>query len=121
MGRSQREKGKRGEREVAHLWRRHGYWAERTRQSRGDHDPDVRVRGADGEEVEVHVEVKRPARCAALGYLDQAAKDAAVSPFPTLPIVFVRRDGDAEWSAILPAEALLAILEDHPAYGNGLG
>lgn len=114
MGKSQREKGKAGEREVAHLFRKAGYWAERTRQSDGTNDPDVQVRLGEGmREAPISVEVKRRAKVAALRFLEQAAADAHPG---REPVVFLREDGNTEWAVLVPAPFFMALLAEHPSF-----
>jgi hypothetical protein len=113
MGRSQREKGKRGEREVAQLFRRAEYSAERTRQSEGDHDPDVRVRRGEGHpEIPLWVEVKRHKAIAACRFMDQALEEAHVG---YTPAVFLRED-EGEWLTMISSEFFLELLTHHPRF-----
>jgi len=110
MSKSQRDKGKRGENEVAHLWRKAGFIADRTRQSDGEHDPDVRVsNGETGKHESVFVEVKRYARVSALNWLRKAQEDAKVRHSDDLPVVFIRRDGDQKWSVLMDSEDFFRI------------
>ena len=115
MGKHQREKGKRGEREVAHLFRKAGYCAERTRQSDGSVDPDVRVRDREGGlEVPIWVEVKRRTKVGVHRFVEQAQEEA--KPSGAAPVVFYREDGCTDWSVVLDAETFLKLLSKHPIY-----
>lgn len=113
MGKASRDKGKRGEREVAHLWRQYGWHAERTRQAEGDNDPDVRVRVGEGHpEVPIWVEVKRYQKIAAVKWLGQAFREAHFSHVPAL---FMREDEGA-WVTMVSSEFFLECLAYHPKY-----
>lgn len=86
MGRQSREKGKRGEREVAQALRDLGFDARRTQQYAGsDGTADIRssITGT-------HWEVKRYARIASLRFLEQAQRDAHPGD---VPVVACREDG----------------------------
>ena len=92
MSRHSREKGKRGEREVASLLREHGYDAHRGQQSKGGQDsPDVT--GLPG----IHIEGKRTERFNLYGALHQSKEDAGTD----LPIVIHRKNNE-EWVVIQP-------------------
>ena len=94
MGKTSREKGKRGEREVANLLRTHGYDARRGVQYHGGNDsPDVV--GLKG----IHIEVKRTERLDLYGALSQSKGDSG----DDMPIV-VHRKNDCEWVVIQPLE-----------------
>lgn len=92
MGKASREKGKRGEREVAAFLRTEGYDAKRGVQYHGGPDsPDVV--GLPG----IHIEVKRTERLDLYGALAQSKGDAGED----IPIVIHRRN-DCEWVVIQP-------------------
>ena len=85
MSKMSRDKGQRGEREVAALMRTHGFEAERGQQRSGSSDsPDVKhnISG-------LHVEVKRTETLSVYAALDQASRDATGGP--DAPVVFHRR------------------------------
>lgn len=94
MGKTSRDKGKRGEREVASLLRSYGYDAHRGVQYHGGKDsPDVvGLRG-------VHIEVKRTESLRLYDALAQSKADAG----DDLPIVVHRRN-ESEWVVIQPLE-----------------
>lgn len=102
VSKSQRDKGKRGEREVVALFKAMGFDARRTSQVDGTLSADVIVEG-----VPLHVEVKRRAKIAALRFMDQAEAEANGSD---LPVVFMREDGGPEWSVMLQARDFLNLL-----------
>ena len=100
-GRMSRNKGKRGEREVAQLLRDHGIPARRGVQYAGGNDsPDVV--GLDG----VHIEVKRSETLALYPALDQARPDARPGDIAT---VWHRRSG-RRWVVVLHAEDFIALM-----------
>jgi hypothetical protein len=101
MGKASRDKGKRGEREVAELLRGHGIPARRGVQYAGGNDsPDVI--GLDG----VHIEVKRSETLALYPALEQALTDARPGDIAT---VWHRRSG-RRWVVVLHAEDFLALM-----------
>lgn len=91
-GKRSREKGKRGEREIASLLREYGYDARRGVQYKGGQDsPDVI--GLPG----THIEVKRTERLNLYDALTQSKADAG----DDMPIVLHRKN-NAEWVVIQP-------------------
>lgn len=91
-GKRSREKGKRGEREIASLLREYGYDARRGVQYKGGQDsPDVV--GLPG----THIEVKRTERLNLYDALSQSKADAG----DDMPIVLHRKN-NAEWVVIQP-------------------
>jgi Holliday junction resolvase len=96
-----KEKGKRGEREVAELLRKFGYEARRGQQFSGSPDsPDV-VHNIPG----LHLEVKFRERFQLYDSMEQAEKDDPEK----VPVVFHRRK-HKKWVAILYADDLLNLL-----------
>jgi len=95
IGKASRGKGQRGERELASVFRSHGYDARRGVQYKGlPGCPDVV--GLPG----IHAEVKRTEKLSLYDAVDQAKRDAGSDE---LPVVFHRRN-DHEWLAILPLD-----------------
>ncbi len=97
MGLSGRQKGKRGEREVVALARRHGLQAERTWQTAQSANPcerccDVRIAG-------------RPAQVKLSG----KGLKALYAALEGVEVAFLRADR-LPWLAVLPADRLLAML-----------
>jgi len=88
MGKSQREKGKRGERELAGLLREYGYDCRRGQQYCGA-SGDADVVGLPG----IHIECKRVEKLNLLDAVSQAVRDAVKG---LLPAVFHRKDR-CEW------------------------
>lgn len=101
MSKSQRDKGKRGEREVANILRDAGYSDARrgVQYHGGPSSPDVV--GLAG----VHLEVKRTEKCEAYKFLEQAEDDSDEGEIP----VVVHRQNGKEWIAILPFEDFLKL------------
>lgn len=99
MGKTSREKGKRGEREVANLLRSYGYDAHRGVQYKGGKDsPDVVGLPY------VHIEVKRTERLDLYGALAQSIADAGGD----MPIV-IHRKNDCQWVVIQPFDDWIAL------------
>lgn len=93
MAKMSRDKGKRGEREVARILREHGYDARRGVQYHGGADsPDVI--GLPG----IHIEVKRTERLNLYDALGQSRGDAGEGESP----VVIHRRNDCEWVVIQP-------------------
>ena len=98
-----RDKGARGERELADFLRQHGIEARRGQQFSGGADsPDVVTNMPD-----VHLECKRVEKGNPYDWLAQAQRDAGHK----LPVVAHRRNGK-EWVAILPLSALIDLLKE---------
>jgi Holliday junction resolvase len=105
MGKSQREKGKRGERELASILRGYGYDAHRGAQYHGGNDsPDVT--GLPG----IHIEVKRTEALRIWDALAQAKADAGEK----MPVVMHRRN-DCEWIVIQPLKDWIEIYKEWEA------
>ena len=93
MGKKSRDKGKRGERELAGILRDYGFDARRGVQYCGGADsPDVM--GLPG----VHIEVKRTESLRLYDALAQSKADAAEEEMP----VVIHRRNDCEWVVIQP-------------------
>ncbi len=103
MGKNQREKGKRGERELARKLREYGYDARRGQQYCGV-SGDADVIGLPG----VHIEVKRTERLSLYDALSQAKSDARPGE---MPIVAHRRN-NCEWVVIQPLEDWIRIYRE---------
>lgn len=99
MGRTSRDKGKRGEREFAALLREHGYDARRGVQYCGGPDsPDVT--GLPG----IHIEVKRTESLRLYEALKQSEQDTGEE----MPIVAHRRN-NCPWVIILKANDFMRL------------
>jgi Holliday junction resolvase len=95
MGKASRDKGKRGERELASKLREYGFDARRGVQYHGGSDsPDVI--GLDG----VHIEVKRVERLSLYDALSQSKGEAGAGEMP----VVMHRRNNCEWVVIQPLE-----------------
>ena len=106
MGRSQREKGKRGERELAGLLREYGYDCRRGQQYCGT-SGDADVVGLSG----IHIECKRVEKLNLLDAVSQAVRDAAKG---LLPAVFHRKDR-CEWLVTMRLEDWIQIYREWEA------
>ena len=105
MSKSQREKGKRGEREIATLFRAHGFQARRGRQYKGSPDsPDVE-HNLPGD---LYVEVKFRENISPYAALEQVSCDAG--PWYD-PVVFVRKL-KKPWIVVMDADDFLGIMEE---------
>ena len=87
-----RDKGKKGELEIAHVLQERGYDARRGQQYCGA-SGDADVVGVPG----LHIEVKRTERPQIYKYMDQAMNDAREGE---LPVIF-HRQSKKKWLAIL--------------------
>lgn len=98
MGRMSREKGKRGERELANTLKEHGFDARRGQQFCGA-SGDADVIGLPG----IHIEVKRTESLSLYSALEQAEADARKDE---IPVVFHRRN-HKKWVVIMELENFL--------------
>lgn len=101
MARKSRDKGARGESEVAALFRVAGFKADRTPNSGGLH-----IKGDLVGDVPLHVEVKRAERLKIPEWLEQARTEA---PAGVTPLLAFRRNREG-WYGVIPLEALIALL-----------
>lgn len=101
MSRSERDKGRKGEREVAAMYEKAGAEV-RGLEGAGDHL--VITPGAFGPTI--HSECKRQETARVWAWWEQASLEA---PAGTMPVVHFRRNR-SPWLAIVDAEALAAIL-----------
>ena len=95
-----KQKGKRGELEIAHIMQRYGYPAERGVQYSGLKG-NADVVGVDG----LHIEVKRAQRVNDEHYMQQAERDARAG---AVPVVMYRRNNES-WKALCRLEVFMAI------------
>lgn len=104
MGKASRDKGKRGERELASKLREYGYDAHRGVQYKGGADsPDVT--GLPG----IHIEVKRTERLSLYDALAQSKHDAGENEMP----VVVHRKNDCEWVVIQPLKDWIILYQSY--------
>ena len=102
MGKMSREKGKRGERELASALSQFGYNARRGQQFKGgSNSPDVE--GLPG----IHIEVKRTERLNLYDAMSQAKRDAGNK----MPIV-AHRKNNCEWVIIQPLEDWITLYRE---------
>jgi len=116
MGKSQREKGKRGERELAGQLREYGYDCRRGQQYCGRSGP-ADVVGLPG----IHIECKRVERLNLHDAMDQAVRDAGALPEDgrPFPAVFHRRDHE-EWLVTMRLEEWIHLYREWES-GRELG
>lgn len=102
MGRTSRDKGKKGERELATLLREYGYDTRRGVQYNGA-DGSADVLGLNG----VHIECKRVERLNIYDAMEQAIGDAREGE---IPAVFHRRNRDY-WKVTMRLEDFMEIYQ----------
>jgi Holliday junction resolvase len=100
MGRMQRNKGGRGEREVVLLAEAHGFTGLRTRSGGGQVRGDIA--GIPG----LALEVKRQEKLAIPEWMRQAQANCG----PDIPAVAHRRNNE-QWNVTLPLDDLLALVK----------
>lgn len=106
MGKSQRDKGKRGEQELARVFREYGFKdAHRTQQFCGRGGESADVIGLPN----IHVESKRTEKLNLYDAVAQAKRDARQG---SLPAVFHRRN-NCEWVVIMPLDAWMEIYREY--------
>lgn len=93
MGKMSRDKGKRGERELASKLREYGYDAKRGQQYCGANG-DADVIGLPG----IHIECKRTERLSLYDAMAQAKADVRLGEMP----VVMHRKNNSEWLVIQP-------------------
>ncbi len=108
-----RQKGKRGELELAALLREHGFpEARRGVQYQG---------GADSPDCiglpDVHIEVKRTEKTALYDWIEQADGER---PLGSIPAIFHRKNGRRRWLTIVYADDFLDLLHlaEHGKHGK---
>lgn len=100
MGKASRDKGKRGELEIAHILQEYGYPARRSVQYNG-FQGDADIIGVEG----LHIEVKRVERLNIEEAMAQSRRDAKGYE---IPVVFHRRNNHS-WLATLPLDDFIQI------------
>lgn len=110
MGKYQRDKGKRYEREVAALFREHGFDCKRTAQVCGRTGEAADVIGAPG----LHLECKRQETMRLYDWMDQAKRDSAGNG--KLPVV-IHRKSNAETLVTMTFDDWIKIYSE---YANGM-
>lgn len=105
MGKASRDKGKRGEREIAALFRAHGFNARRGQQYKGSSDsPDI-VHDVPG----LHVEVKFRENASPYAALEQVSRDAGYEG--DAPVVFMRKLRKP-WIMVMDADDFLNLMKE---------
>ena len=106
MGKMSRDKGKRGERELANLLKQHGYECRRGQQFCGSNG-DADVVGLPG----IHIECKRVEKLNLYDAVDQAKRDKKGED---LPSVFHRKN-NCEWLVTMSFEDWVQICKEWEA------
>ena len=106
MGKAQREKGKRGERELAGILRDYGYDCRRGQQYCGSNG-DADVVGLPG----IHIECKRAEKLNLYDAIFQSKRDAKTGEIP----VVMHRKNNCEWLVTLPLEWFIEIYREWEA------
>lgn len=113
MGKAQREKGKRGERELSRKLQEYGYDCRRGQQYCGA-DGSADVIGLPG----IHIECKRVERLNLQEAVEQSVRDAEAAGLSLteeiLPAVFHRRDR-SEWLVTMPLEEWIKLYREWEA------
>ena len=103
MAINSREKGRRGETELAHVLKEYGYDTRRGQQYCGANG-DADVVGIPG----LHIECKRVERLNIYDAIAQSARDADVDDLP----VVMHRKNNCEWLVTLKLDDFMKILGD---------
>ena len=106
MGKASRDKGKRGERELAGVLRDYGYDCRRGQQFCGANG-DADVVGL----PEIHIECKRVERLDLYGAVGQAVRDAKEEELP----VVMHRKNNCEWLVTMPLEEWISLYREYGA------
>lgn len=106
MGKASRDKGKRGERELAGVLRDYGYDCRRGQQFCGANG-DADVVGLPG----IHIECKRVERLDLYGAVGQAIRDAKEEELP----VVMHRKNNCEWLVTMPLEEWISLYREYGA------
>lgn len=106
MGKASRDKGKRGERELAGVLRDYGYDCWRGQQFCGANG-DADVVGLPG----IHIECKRVERLDLYGAVGQAIRDAKEEELP----VVMHRKNNCEWLVTMPLEEWISLYREYGA------
>ena len=104
-----KQKGKRGELEVAHILQEHGYDARRTAQYCGNTGDAADVVGLNG----FHIEVKRCETTKIWDWIHQAIRDCKGIK---IPLVVFRKNGE-DWYVVLKFTSFLKLLKPKKPFG----
>lgn len=104
-GKTSRDKGKRGEREFAHVCKEHGYEAHRTAQHMGKDGGEPDVVGL----PEVHLEIKRCETLSLYTAMKQAERDAKDG---FMPVVAHRRN-NLPWLMIMNVDDFFKMYNEY--------
>lgn len=102
-----KQKGKRGELELARKIREHGYEVRRSVQYNGkEEDGQADLVGLAG----IHIECKRTERLSLYDAVNQAKRDSEGKA--EIPVVFHRKN-DCEWLAIMTLDDFMTMYRDY--------
>ena len=104
MGKAEREKGKRGEREVARMLRLLGFDSHRSQQYCGKTGDADDVVGVDG----YHIEVKRREKLSIMEWVRQTERDCNSED---IPVVVFRQNGEP-WRVVLDAIDFFSLVKE---------
>lgn len=102
MGKTSRDKGKRGERELANILKEHGFEARRGQQFCG-RSGDADVIGIPG----IHIECKRVEKLNISEAMSQSRRDAREGEIPTV----IHRRNNESWLVTIGLEDFINILK----------
>ena len=105
-GRHSRNKGKRGEREVAKIFQEAGFHARRSVQYNGRPGTAADVVGVPG----LHIEVKLVEKESIRAWYRQAQRDAHASPENEMPVI-VHRKSREPWLVTMSLEDFIKIIK----------
>ena len=105
-GRHSRNKGKRGEREVAKIFQKAGFHARRSVQYNGRPGTAADVVGIPG----LHIEVKLVEKESIRAWYRQAQRDAHASPENEMPVI-VHRKSREPWLVTMSLEDFIKIIK----------
>lgn len=107
-----KQKGKRGELELARKFREYGFEARRSVQYNGkEEEGQADVLGLPG----IHIECKRTEKLYLYEAVDQAKRDSKGTD--DIPVVFHRKN-NCEWLAILPLDEFMKLYAEYGAIEN---
>lgn len=106
-GNRSRLKGRRGEAEVAAIWREHGFEV-RGLEGKGDHIivQQIELGVVPASRLTIHSEVKRCERIRAVEWIAQAEREASPGAVPVVSF----RQSHGRWYALLPLDDLARLL-----------
>ena len=119
MSKFSRNKGKRFEREVVHLFRAHGFDAHRSAQYKGNTDQAADIEGVPF----IHIEAKHQERMRLYEWVQQSVTDAEAEGEDKLPTVIHKGNNNSDMiytygTATHTCKSLICTKEEHSHTGN---